>query len=129
MKAIFISILGLFCITILFANSTHMGNPMHNGKMMNHETIPTSISGNSNTNLGSVMYSSCKFCHGLKAEKTYANKVPNINHLDEDALIAILSAYKKGELDTYGFGSVMKMQMKNIPEEKIPTLAKYIKDL
>lgn len=127
MKTIFISILGLFFITILFANSTHMGNHMYNGKMMNHKTA--SISGNSNTNLGSVMYNSCKFCHGLKAEKIYANKVPNINRLDEDALVAILSSYKKGELDTYGFGFIMKMQMKNIPEEKIPTLAKYIKNL
>lgn len=127
MKLLFISIFSIFFITFLFANTNHMSRRMHSGNMMPHEAI--SISGNSNTNLGSAMYSSCKFCHGLKAEKSYANRVPNINRLDEDALIVILSAYKQGQLDTYGFGSIMKMQMKNIPQEKIPELVKYIKNL
>ena len=78
---------------------------------------------------GPILYSSCKFCHGLKAEKTYVNEVPSIQRLDEDALIAILSAYKKGELEIYGYGAIMKMQMKNIPENLIPTLARHIKGL
>jgi cytochrome c len=78
---------------------------------------------------GPILYSSCKYCHGLKAEKTYMNKIPAIRDIDEVALIEMLKMYKKGELNTYGYGSIMKMQMKNIPKDLIPTLAKHIKDL
>ncbi len=78
---------------------------------------------------GPSLYHSCKFCHGLKAEKTYAQKVPSIKKLDESDLVAILTAYKKGELDNYGYGAIMKMQMQNIPDNLIPTLAKHIKEL
>lgn len=78
---------------------------------------------------GPILYSSCKFCHGLKAEKTYIDKIPAIKNLKEAVLIEMLSMYKKGELETYGYGAIMKMQMKNIPEDLIPTLSKHIKDL
>ena len=80
-------------------------------------------------NEGPILYNSCKFCHGLQAEKTYIDAIPPINNLDKSALISLLELYKKGELDNYGYGAIMKMQMKNIPENLIPTLAKHIKDL
>ncbi len=79
--------------------------------------------------LGSVIYSPCKFCHGIKAEKTYINVVPAIRDMDVNAIESVLRLYKKGELDTYGYGSIMKMQMRNIPEDKIATVSKYIKNL
>ena len=78
---------------------------------------------------GPILYSSCKFCHGFKAEKTYMDKIPPIKNQDETALVEMLSLYKKGELETYGYGAIMKMQMRNIPDNLIPTLAKHIKDL
>jgi len=78
---------------------------------------------------GPILYSSCKFCHGLKAEKSYMDKIPSIKNLDEVSLVEMLSLYKKGGLDNYGYGAIMKMQMKNIPENLIPTLAKHIKNL
>jgi len=78
---------------------------------------------------GPVLYSSCKFCHGLKADKTYINVIPPIKNLDKSALISLLMLYKNGKLDNYGYGEIMKMQMKNIPEDLIPTLAKHIKGL
>ena len=78
---------------------------------------------------GPALYHSCKFCHGLKAEKTYVDVIPPIGNLDEKTLISMLKLYKKGELDSYGYGAIMKMQTKNIPENLIPTLAKHIKTL
>ena len=78
---------------------------------------------------GSVLYASCKFCHGIKAEKIYVDVVPVIKNMDYNTLETKLKLYKKGELDIYGFGKIMKMQMKNMPEEKIPALVKYIKSL
>ncbi|MCF6172854.1 MAG: hypothetical protein L3J44_03620 [Campylobacteraceae bacterium] len=79
--------------------------------------------------LGSVIYTSCKFCHGFKAEKIYMNKIPKIKNLDLQSLQSLLRLYKKGTLNLYGYGAIMKMQMKNIPYDKIPVLAKYIKSL
>jgi len=78
---------------------------------------------------GPILYSSCKFCHGLKAEKSYMDKIPAIKNLDKTTLVNMLSMYKKGELDSYGYGAIMKMQMRNIPKNLIPTLAKHIKGL
>ena len=78
---------------------------------------------------GVALYSSCKFCHGLVAEKIYMDKIPSIQNLNEESLISILSLYKKGKLDNYGYGAIMKMQMKNIPDQLIPILVKHIKDL
>jgi len=80
-------------------------------------------------NEGPVLYGSCKFCHGLKAEKIYVNTIPAIKNMDYKILETKLKLYKKGELDIYGFGMIMKMQMKNMPDEKIPALVKYIKSL
>ena len=78
---------------------------------------------------GKALYHSCKFCHGLKAEKIYVNTIPAIKNMDYKILETKLKLYKKGELDIYGFGMIMKMQMKNMPDEKIPALVKYIKSL
>lgn len=78
---------------------------------------------------GEILYSSCKFCHGNNAEKIYMNAVPAIKDLDIDSLTKKLKAYKEGTLNDYGFGQIMKQQMANIPNEKILTLSKYIKNL
>lgn len=78
---------------------------------------------------GSSLYNSCQYCHGSRGDKVYADLVPIIQNIGEETLIAKLELYKKGELDIYGFGPIMKQQMKNIPTELIPTLAKYINNL
>ncbi|NOX15313.1 MAG: cytochrome c [Epsilonproteobacteria bacterium] len=83
----------------------------------------------SQQSLGSVIYTSCKFCHGFKAEKIYMNQIPVIKNLDIKTLESVLRLYKKGTLNSYGYGAIMKMQMRNIPDDKIPVLAKYIKNL
>lgn len=79
--------------------------------------------------LGPILYNSCQYCHGKLGDQVYVDVVPAINQLDKQALIAMLTLYKKGEINTYGFGPIMMQQMKNIPEDKIPTLAKYITKL
>jgi cytochrome c553 len=76
-----------------------------------------------------ALYSSCKFCHGLKGEKMYADIVPNINRLDFNILKIKLELYKKGLINEYGFGPIMEQQMKNIPDDRILQLSKYIKQL
>tara|TARA_B100001063_G_scaffold220895_1_gene226112 strand:+ start:648 stop:947 length:300 start_codon:yes stop_codon:yes gene_type:complete len=78
---------------------------------------------------GEALYFSCKFCHGLNGEKVYADTVPQINSLDLNTLEMKLKLYKKGLIDEYGFGGVMKQQMQNIPENGIKELSIYIKSL
>jgi cytochrome c553 len=79
--------------------------------------------------IGSALYSSCKFCHGVKAEVKYMNEIQTLNMMSVLELESKLISYKKGELDIYGYGPIMKMQMKNIPNEKISELASYIEKL
>lgn len=78
---------------------------------------------------GAALYHSCKFCHGYKAETVYMNIVRNLKDMSASEIEAKLRLYKKGELDSYGYGSMMKMQMKYIPEEKISELSAYIEKL
>lgn len=78
---------------------------------------------------GAVLYSSCKFCHGIKAQMLYVDKVPSIKDMDIETLELKLRLYKEGSIDAYGYGPIMKQQMKNIPDDKISVLAKYIKNL
>ena len=78
---------------------------------------------------GAVLYASCKFCHGVKAQMIYVNKIPSIKDMDLETLELKLKLYKEGSIDAYGYGPIMKQQMKNISDEKISVLAKYIKNL
>ncbi len=78
---------------------------------------------------GKALYHSCKFCHGYNAEVKYMGEIPELKNMKAEEIEVKLRLYKKGELNVYGYGSMMKMQMKNIPEEKIPALASYIEQL
>ncbi len=57
------------------------------------------------------------------------NAIPSLRDSNINTLIKKLEGYKAGTINDYGFGEIMKQQMKNIPDEKITTLAKYIKNL
>lgn len=81
------------------------------------------------SSLGNTLYSSCKYCHGEKANKIYANIVPSIKENSYESLESKLLLYKEGNLDIYGFGPIMKQQMKNIPKDKISILTDYIQKL
>lgn len=78
---------------------------------------------------GKALSHSCKFCHGYNAEIKYMGEIPELKNMTAQEIEVKLRLYKKGELNVYGYGSMMKMQMKNIPTEKIPALASYIEQL
>lgn len=73
-----------------------------------------------------ALYNSCKFCHGMKGEVFYLEKVQPINRLDKASLIAILTGYKEGTIDQIGMGKMMQAQTKNFDPEHIEQLAEYI---
>jgi len=78
---------------------------------------------------GKPLYHSCKYCHGYNAEVKYMGEIPSLKNMTAQEIEAKLRLYKKGELNAYGYGLMMKMQMKNIPTDKIPALASYIEKL
>ena len=73
-----------------------------------------------------ALYNSCKFCHGMKGEILYLEKIQPINRLDKTSLIAILTGYKEGKIDQIGMGKMMQAQTKNFDPEHIEQLAEYI---
>ncbi len=75
------------------------------------------------------LYNSCKFCHGKNGEKAYMNKVEPINRLSSQELVILLKAYKRGDVDQIGLGKLMQGQLKNLSEENIEQVSKYIADL
>lgn len=73
-----------------------------------------------------ALYNSCKFCHGMKGEIVYLDKVQPINRLDKTSLIAILTGYQEGTIDQIGMGKLMQAQTKNFDAKHIEQLAQYI---
>jgi len=46
-----------------------------------------------------------------------------------EAGISMLTAYKEGELNQYGLGNIMQLQLESIDEEDIQELAEYIENM
>ncbi len=86
------------------------------------------ICGQAFANDGSEIYKSCQTCHGPSAEVTYAGKVPPLNTFSEQEIVEFLKAYKAGNRNKYGMGSVMKAQVSiHLPsDDEINAVASYI---
>jgi len=76
-----------------------------------------------------IIASSCYACHGDNMEKSCygVSKIPNI--LNQDTIIKTLRAYRKGTLNTYGMGEVMKSQLMSFNDEQLKSLSVYIPTL
>jgi len=72
------------------------------------------------------LYKVCAGCHGENGEKSALQKSVIIAGQESNLTIKELKAYKNGELDQYGLGGIMKMQLNLLSEEDIETLAEYI---
>ena len=78
---------------------------------------------------GKELYQSCAGCHGEKGEEVALQKSKLIGGQDSNLTIKELIAYKNGELNQYGLGNIMKLQLSTISEEEIKELANYIESL
>ncbi len=72
------------------------------------------------------LYNSCKYCHGYKGEKIYIGKIPAINKIGVNDLITLLKGYKQKSINQYGFGKIMYNQVKNLNNDNIVQVSKYI---
>jgi len=78
---------------------------------------------------GEATYKKCVACHGAKADTVYLNKVPALNTLEVDDMVAKMKEYKAGERNEFAMGAVMKGQMATLEEEDMKAVAEYIKTL
>ena len=75
------------------------------------------------------LYKNCAGCHGEKGELSALQKSKIIGGQEYNLTIKELTAYKNGELDQYGLGNIMKLQLSSLSESDIEELAKYIANL
>jgi len=78
---------------------------------------------------GAELYKKCAGCHGEQGEKNALSKSVVIAGQESNLTIKELTAYKNGELDQYGLGNIMKLQLSTVAEEEIQELAEYIENL
>ncbi|QCD44881.1 c-type cytochrome [Campylobacter mucosalis] len=77
---------------------------------------------------GATIYKKCVACHGPKAEKVFNNKVPALNTLAKDDVVAAIKGYKTGA-NKYGMGAMMKPIANPLSDDDINTVADYIQTL
>lgn len=78
---------------------------------------------------GEELYKNCAGCHGDNGEKKALQQSALIGGEATEITIKKLTAYKKGELNQYGLGNIMKMQLITFTKEDIDELATYIAGL
>ncbi|MBU1667744.1 c-type cytochrome [bacterium] len=78
---------------------------------------------------GEELYKNCAGCHGDNGQKKALQQSAPIGGQASDTTIKQLTAYKNGELNQYGLGNIMKMQLLTLTEENIRDLANYIAKL
>lgn len=78
---------------------------------------------------GKELYKNCAGCHGQQGEISAMGKSKIITSQESNLTIKELTAYKDGELNQYGLGNIMLLQLKNISYEEIEELAQYIENM
>ena len=75
------------------------------------------------------VYKNCAGCHGENGEKQALNKSKRIGGQEANKTIKELTAYQNGELDQYGLGNIMKLQISTLSDSDIEEVAEYISNL
>ena len=75
------------------------------------------------------LYKNCAGCHGEQGETSALGESKIIAGQESNLTIKELTAYKDGELNQYGLGNIMQLQLKTIDEDDIQKLAKYIENM
>jgi len=78
---------------------------------------------------GKVLYKNCAGCHGDNGKTKALHLSKAIAGQSTAKTIEQLTAYKKGELNLYGLGNIMKMQAATLSKSDIKALATYISTL
>lgn len=75
------------------------------------------------------LYKNCAGCHGKNGETAALGQSKVITGQDTNLSIKQLTAYKEGELNQYGLGNIMQLQLSSLQDEEIEELAQYIANM
>jgi len=75
------------------------------------------------------LYKNCSGCHGEQGETSALGQSKIIAGQDSNLTIKELTAYKDGELNQYGLGNIMQLQLEALDEDDIQKLAEYIETM
>ena len=78
---------------------------------------------------GKTLYKTCLGCHGDNGKTKALHLSKAIAGQASATTIKQLTAYKKGQLNQYGLGHIMKMQVATLSKDDIKALASYIETL
>jgi len=78
---------------------------------------------------GKSLYKNCAGCHGDNGKTKGLQLSATIAGQSPSKTIKQLTAYKKGELNKYGLGNIMKMQVATLSNANIKELASYVATL
>lgn len=77
----------------------------------------------------SEQFKKCAACHGAFGEKNALGKSAKIGELKQENINTALVNYKKGLMNKYGMGPVMKSQVATMSDEDLLKLSKYVSEL
>ena len=75
------------------------------------------------------LYKNCAGCHGENGEIAALGQSKIITGQDSNLTVKQLTAYKNGELNKYGLGNIMQLQLTLLSQENIQELADYIEKM
>jgi len=75
------------------------------------------------------LYKNCAGCHGEQGETSALGQSKVIAAQESNLTIKELTAYKNGELNQYGLGNIMQLQLEALDEDDIQELAEYIETM
>ncbi len=78
---------------------------------------------------GASLYTKCAECHGSHGQVKALGKSGIIKGQKASLIFSQLQKYAKGELNKYGYGSLMKMQVAVMSEKEMHEIANYIAGL
>ena len=78
---------------------------------------------------GAEIFKTCAICHGIKGHKRSLNVSKFIAGMKKDDVINTLRAYKNGELNTYGYGRMMKGQSTKLTKKQLEAVSEYVESL
>jgi len=75
------------------------------------------------------LYKNCAGCHGDQGETSALGQSKVIAGQESNLTIKELTAYKNGELNQYGLGNIMQLQLEILDEDDIQELAAFIETM
>lgn len=75
------------------------------------------------------LYKNCAGCHGENGETSALGQSAKIGGQESNLTIKELTAYKNGELNQYGLGNIMQLQLTALNNDDIEALAEYISNM